>query len=166
MYEVKLSAIGCTPEKFAAALEAHRAAVESHMMGKPGIPAPVAGELVVFLVQRIPDTGPVKERGPDKIVIAPYTIVDDTPLPPGQQLSLDTLPLYHASLDPAEYRSLLDRNGFDVVSHVVEDPDCGGHTIGSRSSFETLGQMPKAGRWRRFATMIRSRKRPISDRIS
>jgi SAM-dependent methyltransferase len=38
-------------------------------------------------------------------------------------------PLYHASLDPAEYRSLLDRSGFDVVSHVVEDPDCGGHTI-------------------------------------
>jgi SAM-dependent methyltransferase len=38
-------------------------------------------------------------------------------------------PLYHASLDPAEYRSLLDRNGFRVVSHVVEDPDCGGHTV-------------------------------------
>lgn len=38
-------------------------------------------------------------------------------------------PLYHASLDPAEYRSLLDRNGFRVMSHVVEDPDCGGHTI-------------------------------------
>jgi SAM-dependent methyltransferase len=38
-------------------------------------------------------------------------------------------PLYHASLDAAEYRSLLDRNGFRVVSHVVEDPDCGGHTI-------------------------------------
>ena len=38
-------------------------------------------------------------------------------------------PLYHASLDPTEYRSLLDLNGFHVVSHVVEDPDCGGHTI-------------------------------------
>jgi SAM-dependent methyltransferase len=38
-------------------------------------------------------------------------------------------PLYHASLDPAEYRSLLDQNGFRVVSHVVEDPDCGGHTV-------------------------------------
>ncbi|MCA6114142.1 class I SAM-dependent methyltransferase [Bradyrhizobium sp. WSM 1738] len=38
-------------------------------------------------------------------------------------------PLYHASLDPAEYRSLLDRNGFRVISHIVEDPDCGGHTI-------------------------------------
>jgi SAM-dependent methyltransferase len=38
-------------------------------------------------------------------------------------------PLYHASLDPAEYRSLLDSNGFRVVAHVVEDPDCGGHTV-------------------------------------
>lgn len=38
-------------------------------------------------------------------------------------------PLYHASLDAAEYRSLLDNNGFDVVSHVIEDPNCGRHTI-------------------------------------
>ncbi|HZX87598.1 MAG TPA: class I SAM-dependent methyltransferase [Reyranella sp.] len=38
-------------------------------------------------------------------------------------------PLYHASLDPAEYRTLLAANGFDVVAQVVEDPDCGGHTI-------------------------------------
>jgi len=43
--------------------------------------------------------------------------------------SFDGEPLYHASLDPAEYHSLLDGNGFRVVSHVVEDPDCGGHTI-------------------------------------
>lgn len=38
-------------------------------------------------------------------------------------------PLYHASLDQAEYRSLLNDNGFNVVRHVVEDPKCGGHTI-------------------------------------
>jgi SAM-dependent methyltransferase len=38
-------------------------------------------------------------------------------------------PLYHASLDEAEYRSLLDNSGFDVVSHVVEDQNCGRHTI-------------------------------------
>jgi SAM-dependent methyltransferase len=38
-------------------------------------------------------------------------------------------PLYHASLDAEEYRALLDCNGFDVVAHKVEDPDCGGHTI-------------------------------------
>jgi hypothetical protein len=38
-------------------------------------------------------------------------------------------PLYHGSLDGAEYRSLLHENGFEVVSHVAEDPDCGQHTV-------------------------------------
>jgi SAM-dependent methyltransferase len=38
-------------------------------------------------------------------------------------------PLYHGSLDGAEYLSLLNQNGFDVVSHVVEDQDCGHHTV-------------------------------------
>lgn len=43
--------------------------------------------------------------------------------------TLEGEPLYHASLDPDEYRLLLDQNGFDVVAHVAEDPDCGGHTV-------------------------------------
>lgn len=43
--------------------------------------------------------------------------------------TLEGEPLYHASLDPDEYRMLLDRNGFDVVAHVAEDPDCGGRTV-------------------------------------
>ena len=38
-------------------------------------------------------------------------------------------PLYHASLSQEEYRSLLDREDFDVVSFAAEDQDCGGHTI-------------------------------------
>jgi SAM-dependent methyltransferase len=38
-------------------------------------------------------------------------------------------PLYHASLAEQEYRSLLRANGFVVVDHVAEDPDCGGHTV-------------------------------------
>jgi SAM-dependent methyltransferase len=38
-------------------------------------------------------------------------------------------PLYHASLDPEEYRTLLAANGFSVVAHVAEDPACGGHTV-------------------------------------
>ena len=38
-------------------------------------------------------------------------------------------PLYHASLAAEEYRSLLRANGFVVVDHVAEDPDCGGHTV-------------------------------------
>ena len=38
-------------------------------------------------------------------------------------------PLYHASLDPEEYRRLLGAHGFEVVSFVPEDPACGGHTV-------------------------------------
>jgi hypothetical protein len=38
-------------------------------------------------------------------------------------------PLYHGSLDAGEYRSLLHENGFEVVAHAVEDPDCGHHTV-------------------------------------
>jgi hypothetical protein len=38
-------------------------------------------------------------------------------------------PLYHASLAPDEYRALLRRHGFDVISHRAEDPGCGGRTI-------------------------------------
>jgi trans-aconitate methyltransferase len=38
-------------------------------------------------------------------------------------------PLYHASLDPAEYRRLLAENGFSVLAHRADDPDCGGHTV-------------------------------------
>ena len=37
--------------------------------------------------------------------------------------------LYHSSLDPEEYRALLNQNGFQVLEHVVEDPDCGLATI-------------------------------------
>jgi SAM-dependent methyltransferase len=38
-------------------------------------------------------------------------------------------PLYHASLAPAEYRTLLHSIEFRVVAHSVDDPTCGGHTI-------------------------------------
>lgn len=37
--------------------------------------------------------------------------------------------LFHASLCPEEYRILLDANGFEVLAHRAEDPDCGGHTV-------------------------------------
>lgn len=37
--------------------------------------------------------------------------------------------LYHASLDSAEYADQLERHGFEVVVHNVEDPECGGHTV-------------------------------------
>ena len=38
-------------------------------------------------------------------------------------------PLYHASLDGAEYVALLNENGFEIIAHVVADPTCGAHTI-------------------------------------
>jgi hypothetical protein len=38
-------------------------------------------------------------------------------------------PLYHASLDRAEYEDLLLANGFIVLSHLADDPACGGHTV-------------------------------------
>ena len=43
--------------------------------------------------------------------------------------SFEGEPLYHASLDGADYRALLDENGFAVVEHMVEDPACGRHTV-------------------------------------
>ena len=42
---------------------------------------------------------------------------------------LEGEPLYHGSLDPEEYRSLLESAGFRPVSHVVEDPICGHRTV-------------------------------------
>ncbi|WCM27962.1 class I SAM-dependent methyltransferase [Sphingomonas sp. QA11] len=38
-------------------------------------------------------------------------------------------PLYHASLDPAEYRAAFLRAGLVEMAHVVEDPGCGGATV-------------------------------------
>lgn len=38
-------------------------------------------------------------------------------------------PLYHASLDPAEYEQLLAANGFSVRAYVPDDPECHGHTV-------------------------------------
>jgi SAM-dependent methyltransferase len=42
---------------------------------------------------------------------------------------LEGEPLYHASLDPTEYKQLLDSQGFDVVATVPEDQSCGGRTV-------------------------------------
>jgi SAM-dependent methyltransferase len=47
-------------------------------------------------------------------------------------------PLFHASLDPKEYRGLLEQHGFCVVRHIAEDAACNGHTV-------WLAQMAGAG---------------------
>lgn len=38
-------------------------------------------------------------------------------------------PLYHASLGLREYEQLLAENGFEVEAYVVDDPECGDHTV-------------------------------------
>jgi trans-aconitate methyltransferase len=38
-------------------------------------------------------------------------------------------PLYHASLDPAEYERLLNDTGFELVEHSVNDPAKGGRIL-------------------------------------
>ena len=38
-------------------------------------------------------------------------------------------PLYHASLDTAEYAALLAENGFAVIDQVTNDADCGGANV-------------------------------------
>ena len=38
-------------------------------------------------------------------------------------------PLYHGSLDPAEYARLLEENGFALLDHRIQDPECGGATV-------------------------------------
>ena len=38
-------------------------------------------------------------------------------------------PLYHGSLDTAEYGALLSANGFEPIDHVAGDPGCGYATI-------------------------------------
>jgi SAM-dependent methyltransferase len=42
---------------------------------------------------------------------------------------LEGEPLYHASLDAAEYRQLLDSHDFDVIATVAADRTCGGRTL-------------------------------------
>ena len=51
---------------------------------------------------------------------------------PAAGVAIGTLggePLYHASLDPGEYRALLADAGFGAVGFVPDDPACGGHSI-------------------------------------
>lgn len=52
--------------------------------------------------------------------------------------SFEGEPLYHASLEPEEYRDLLRRHGFSVVSHAAEDPSCGGHTVWLAQALRSL----------------------------
>jgi SAM-dependent methyltransferase len=51
-------------------------------------------------------------------------------LVPGESIgSYAGEPLYHSSLDTAEYRALLDANGFAIVRQAKHDPECDRHCI-------------------------------------
>lgn len=43
--------------------------------------------------------------------------------------AVDGEPVYHASLEPDEYRALLADQGFKELAFVPQDPSCNGHTI-------------------------------------
>lgn len=90
MIRIPLSQSG-SADAFAAALEAHRADLAAHRVGKPGEPAPVAHELLDSLIIRKPQAGPVADRGPDEFVIAPYEIYDDSPKTPEAEQALKVL---------------------------------------------------------------------------
>ena len=57
-------------------------------------------------------------------------------------------PLYHASLNAAEYADLLDKIGFEIVSHVVEDSGAGGRTVWLASSRKSFTRQESAFRER------------------
>jgi SAM-dependent methyltransferase len=38
-------------------------------------------------------------------------------------------PLYHASLATSEYAERLRAQGYEILGHCAEDPNCGGHTV-------------------------------------
>ncbi|WP_316831314.1 class I SAM-dependent methyltransferase [Pedobacter aquatilis] len=37
--------------------------------------------------------------------------------------------LFHASLDTAEYKSILEKNNFSLLEHKIDDPECGYATV-------------------------------------
>jgi hypothetical protein len=50
--------------------------------------------------------------------------------------------LYHASLDAAEYRALLEDACFDVVATQAEDQTCGGRTVWLAQSRQATSNPP------------------------
>jgi hypothetical protein len=96
MIKIPLSQSG-PADQFAAAVASHAAALEAHRMGPPGIPAPVAHELVEAAITRVQQAGPVDDRGPDQFVILPYEIVDDRPVSPEVQILRDSINSGHSA---------------------------------------------------------------------
>ena len=51
-------------------------------------------------------------------------------------------PPYHGSLDPDEYRALLDSAGLRVIGHVAEAPSCGFRTVWLTSRYDREVPLP------------------------
>jgi len=90
MIRIPLSQSG-PADAFAKAVEAHRKALETHMMGRPGKPAPAAPDVIKAVIERRPQDGDPATRGPDRFVILPYEIYDDTPVSPELQVLRDSI---------------------------------------------------------------------------
>ena len=90
MIRLPLSQTG-PAEQFAQEVQAHIEALQAHMMGKPGVPAPRSTDLVESVITRQPQDGPVATRGPDRFVALPYEIYDDRPVSPEVQFLRDSI---------------------------------------------------------------------------
>lgn len=90
MIRLPLSRTG-SAESFDAAVQDHIKALTKHLLGKPGVPAPRAGELVEMVIARKQQDGPVATRGPDTFYARPYTIYDDKPVTPEVQMLRDSI---------------------------------------------------------------------------
>lgn len=94
MIDIPLSQIG-SAEQFAKDVQKHVEDLTAQMMGKPGVPAPIASSaLVDAVIVRVPQKGPVAKRGPDQFVVLPYRVVDDLPpdpVSPAVQLLRETI---------------------------------------------------------------------------
>ena len=90
MIRLPLSQTG-PAEQFAQEVQAHIEALTAHRMGKPGVPAPRASELIESVIATQSQEGPVATRGPDRFVALPYEIFDDRPVSPEVQFLRDSI---------------------------------------------------------------------------
>jgi hypothetical protein len=92
------------------------------------------GAGIPFMVQGTPDSSLAPKAvafGQNKGPAGSHSValINRRLLRPDRSRTRTRSRLYHASLDAAEYRELTAVNGFELVRHTVEDPQCGGHTV-------------------------------------
>jgi hypothetical protein len=90
MIQIPLSQID-SHASFEAEVLKHRAALDRHNRGGTGVAVPTSTPWVESVIKRVPQTGPVADRGPDDFVIEPYEIVDDRPVSPEVQILRESI---------------------------------------------------------------------------